>query len=66
MQMKGKLRMADAFASDDGEFSENDAIRRQMRLQQQNEHMQDDDDIGDQYAAANDFSEAQGKISEWI
>lgn len=27
-QQKGNLRMADAFVSDEGEFSENDGIRR--------------------------------------
>ena len=55
--------MADAFADDDGEFSENDGVRRQMRLAQMNEEIQDD---GNQYANVNDYSEATGKISEWI
>jgi hypothetical protein len=32
LQMKGKLRMADAFADEDAEYSENDAVRRQMRF----------------------------------
>lgn len=33
--------------------------------QRQNEDMQEEDEM-DQYAAVNDYSEAQGKISEWI
>jgi hypothetical protein len=42
MQNKGNHRMADAFADESGEFSENDGMRRQLRLAQMNEEMQDD------------------------
>ena len=34
MKQKGNLRMAEAFVSDDGEFSGHDEIRRQMRFDQ--------------------------------
>lgn len=56
--------MADAFADDEGEFSENDGVRRQMRLAQMNDA--DPPDDGNPYTNVNDYSEATGKISEWI
>lgn len=63
VHQRGNARMADAFADESGEFSENEGVRRQQRLAQMNEDMQDD---GVQYAQVNDYSDAQGKISQWI
>lgn len=56
MQNKGNHRMADAFNSDEGEFSENEGVRRQMRFGEQNEEMQEQ--YRDEYAAVNDYSDA--------
>jgi len=44
MMQNRKMRMPDAFQSDDGEFSENDQIRKQMRFAQRNEEMMDAND----------------------